>query len=153
VSRKVAQRIAARPGGHEYDPLGDGRALLRGPCRAPRQYTGYRLRPGNPGGVSCAAPAAHSEFYNTLITNCTTTILLHAQASGGQARYNWKILLSGYAPKYAYELGRLDTSMPFADLKRRSQINKRAREAGDTPDFSQRIRHDLPRPSSMPGAP
>jgi hypothetical protein len=49
---------------------------------------------------------------------------------GGQARYNWKILLSGYAPKYAYELGRLDTSMPFADLKRRSQINERAREVG-----------------------
>src|SRR5215468_12399266 len=31
------------------------------------------------------------EFYNTLTTNCTTTILFHARASGGIARYNWKI--------------------------------------------------------------
>jgi len=75
------------------------------------------------------------EFYNTLTTNCTTTILFHAQASGGIARYNWKILLSGYAPAYAYEIGRLDTSLPFADLKRLSHINARAQASGDAPDF------------------
>jgi hypothetical protein len=37
------------------------------------------------------------------------------------ARYNWKVLFSGYAPAYAYEIGRLDTRLPFADLKRLSQ--------------------------------
>ena len=86
------------------------------------------------------------EFYNTLTTNCTTAILFHARASGGIARYNWKILLTGYAPDYAYEIGRLDTSMPFADLKRLSHINARAQAAGDAPDFSQRIRAGLPMP-------
>jgi hypothetical protein len=86
-------------------------------------------------------------FYNTLTTNCTTNILLHARASGGIARYNWKILLSGYAPAYAYEVGRLDTSLPFAELKQRSHINARAQAAGDAPDFSQRIRAGLPRPA------
>src|SRR5262249_41609784 len=50
----------------------------------------------------------HPEFYNTLTTNCTTTILFHARASGSIARYNWKVLLSGYAPPSAYEIGRLD---------------------------------------------
>jgi hypothetical protein len=85
-------------------------------------------------------------FYNTLTTNCTTNILLHARASGGIARYNWKILLSGYAPAYAYEIGRLDTSLPFAELKQHSHINARAQAAGDAPDFSQRIRTGLPRP-------
>jgi hypothetical protein len=112
---------------------------LRGtPERAQRLFLDYVQ--------SINALAAHPEFYNTLTTNCTTTILVHARASGGQARYNWKLLLSGYAPEYAYESGRLDTSLPFADLKRRSQINERAREAGDAPDFSQRIRQGLPRP-------
>jgi hypothetical protein len=88
----------------------------------------------------------HPAFYNTLTTNCTTNILFHARASGGIARYNWKILLSGYAPAYAYEMGRLDTSVAFADLKQLSHINARAQAAGDAPDFSQRLRAGLPRP-------
>jgi hypothetical protein len=87
------------------------------------------------------------EFYNSLTTNCTTNILFHARASGGTARYNWKVLLSGYAPAYMYEIGRLDTSLPFAELKQRSHINARAQAAADAPDFSQRIRAGLPIPA------
>jgi hypothetical protein len=85
-------------------------------------------------------------FYNTLTTNCTTAILYHSRASGGVAHYNWKVLLSGYAPAYAYEIGRLDTRLTFAELKRLSHINARAQAAGDAPDFSQRIRAGLPMP-------
>jgi Domain of unknown function (DUF4105) len=119
---------------------------LRGtPERAQRLFLDYVRR--------INALAAHPEFYNTLTTNCTTTILVHAQASGGQAHYNWKILLSGYAPEYAYEMGRLDTRLSFADLKCHSHINERARDAGDTPDFSQRIRQGLPRPPLTPAVP
>lgn len=92
------------------------------------------------------ALAANPVFYNTLTTNCTTAILFHARAAGGQARYNWKILLSGYAPQYVYEVGRLDTRLPFTELKRLSHINARAQAAGDAPDFSQRIRAGLPIP-------
>jgi hypothetical protein len=89
---------------------------------------------------------AQPAFYNTLTTNCTTNIVLHLRASGGIARYTWKILLSGYAPAYAYEVGGLDTSLPFAELKRLSHINARAQAADEAPDFSQRIRAGLPRP-------
>ena len=89
---------------------------------------------------------AQPAFYNTLTTNCTTNVLFHARASGGIARYNWKILFSGYAPAYAYEIGRLDTSLAFAELKQRSHINAGAQAAGDAADFSQRIRAGLPRP-------
>jgi hypothetical protein len=85
-------------------------------------------------------------FYNTLTTNCTTNILFHARASGGSARYNWKILLSGYVPAYAYENGRLDTSLSFAELKQHSHINTRVQAAGEAPDFSRRLRAGLPRP-------
>ena len=62
------------------------------------------------------------------------------------ALYNWKVLFSGYAPAYAYEIGRLDTRLPFAELKRQSHINARAQAAGDAPDFSRRIRASLPMP-------
>ncbi len=90
--------------------------------------------------------ATRPAFYNTLITNCTTAILMHAQASGGVARYNWKILLSGHTPEYAYELGKLDQSLPFEELRRLSRVNDRARAANDAPDFSQRIRAGIPLP-------
>jgi hypothetical protein len=86
----------------------------------------------------------HPRFYNTLTTNCTTTILTHAAVNPGHIPYSWKVLLSGYAPEYAYERGRLDQSLPFEELKRRAHINPAARAADQVPDFSRRIRADLP---------
>ena len=74
------------------------------------------------------------EWYNTLTTNCTTNIVHHVKTAGGLARYNWKILLSGYAPQYAYELGALDTRIPFEELKRRSYINPKAHAIGSDPE-------------------
>jgi len=88
------------------------------------------------------------EFYNTLTTNCTTNVLMHTRVNPGKQHYSWKILLSGYAPLYTYELGRLDTSLPFEELKRRSHINAAAQAADQAADFSQRIRAGLPRPAA-----
>jgi len=87
------------------------------------------------------------EWYNTLTTNCTTNVVRHVRAFGGRARYTWKILLSGYAPQYAYELGALDTSIPFEELKRLSYINPKAHVIGNDPDFSRKIRAGLPMPA------
>jgi hypothetical protein len=47
-------------------------------------------------------------------------------------------------PELLYEHGRLDTSLPFAELRRRSLINARAVAAGEAEDFSRRIRQGLP---------
>ena len=82
----------------------------------------------------------HPRFYNTLTTNCTTMILAHAAVNPGSIPYSWKVLLSGYAPEYAYDMGRLDRSLPFDELKRRAHINAVAQAADKAPDFSQRIR-------------
>jgi hypothetical protein len=82
----------------------------------------------------------HAEFYNTLTTNCTSNIWLHARINPGHVPYSWKILLSGYLPEYLYENGRLDTSIPFEELQRRSIINPAAQAADKAEDFSQRIR-------------
>jgi len=87
---------------------------------------------------------AQPEFYNTLLTNCTTGILMNARVNPDHLAYSWKILVSGYAPEYVYETGRLDTSLPFRDFMRRSQINDAARAADSAPDFSRRIRAGLP---------
>jgi hypothetical protein len=86
----------------------------------------------------------HPRFYNTLTTNCTTMILAHAAVNPDHLPLSWKILLSGYTAGYAYDQGRLDRSLPFEQLKRRSHINGAAQAADKASDFSQRIRVGLP---------
>jgi hypothetical protein len=83
---------------------------------------------------------ADPEFYNTLTTNCTTNIWFHSQVNREHPRFSWKILASGYVPEYLYESGRLDNSVPFAELRQRAHINVRAQAADKAPDFSMRIR-------------
>lgn len=82
----------------------------------------------------------HPEFYNTLTTNCTTAIWHHTLVNPEHLPFSWKILASGYVPEYAYEAGRLDTSLPFSELKRRAHINARAKAADGAADFSRLIR-------------
>jgi hypothetical protein len=84
------------------------------------------------------------EFYNTVLTNCTGNIWLHARVNPGRVPYSWKILLSGHVPEYLHEHGRLDTRLPFSELERRSHVNAAARAADDAADFSRRIRAGLP---------
>ena len=80
------------------------------------------------------------EFYNTLTTNCTSNIWLHTRVNPDRVPYSWKIMASGYVPEYLYEQGRLDTRVPFAELRRLAHINELAREAGSASDYSARIR-------------
>jgi len=85
-------------------------------------------------------------YYNTLTTNCTTTILMHTRVNPESPPMSWKILLSGYVPDYLYELERIDTSKPFPELEQLSHVNARANAADQDPAFSQRIRDGLPVP-------
>jgi hypothetical protein len=84
------------------------------------------------------------EFYNTLTTNCTTTIWRNSRINPGHPPFSWKLLLSGYVPEYLYEQGRLDTSLSFPELQTRSHINARATAADDRHEFSRLIREGLP---------
>ncbi len=84
------------------------------------------------------------EFYNTVITNCTTNIVMHVRAFQERVPLSWKMLLSGYFPDLVYERGRLDQSLPFDALRRQSHINESARAAAGADDFSRRIREGLP---------
>jgi hypothetical protein len=85
-----------------------------------------------------------AEFYNTLLTNCTTTIWQNTRVNPGRLKFSWKLLASGHVPEYLYEIGALDTSLPFEELQRRSLVNARGLAAGQAADFSARIREGLP---------
>src|SRR5262249_18637359 len=88
----------------------------------------------------------HPQWYNTLTTNCTTTIWMISRVNPGHLRLSWKILLSGHVPEYLYEERKLDSSLPFAELRRRAHINALAQAADQAADFSQRIRVGLVHP-------
>ena len=110
------------------------------------------LAPEFSGDATPATPVTTSrtpEWYNTLEDNCTTGVLHRTEAYKGRGRYNWKILLPGYAAEYAYDIGMLDTSMPFADLSQRCLVNPKAEAADKAEDFSLRIREGLPLPTPM----
>lgn len=79
------------------------------------------------------------EFYHTVCNNCTTNVLHHAHAVHAGVRYNWKVLVSGYADRYAYDLGLLDASLPFEAIQEKYRIH---RAPGSTPDahYSNEIR-------------
>jgi len=89
-------------------------------------------------------------YYNTLTTNCTTSVLFHTRMNPESPPLSWKVLLSGYVPDYLYELGRRDNTKPFVELERISRVNQRSHAAGADAAFSQRIREGLPKPSVMP---
>jgi len=84
------------------------------------------------------------QWYNALTHNCTTTIRHHAQAVGAGNPFDWRILANGYIDELGYKRHQINTSIPFAELRRRSDITARARAAGDRPHFSRLVREDLP---------
>ena len=88
--------------------------------------------------------ADRPEFYHLLSNSCTINIIRYADAAGRAGRFDIRHLLNGLIDSYLYHSGRVDTTMPFDELRRRSQINEAARAADDAPDFSERIRASLP---------
>ncbi len=90
-------------------------------------------------------------FYNALTQNCTTSIRTHTQHVGGGMPFDWRIIVNGYGDQMLYERGRIDTSLPFPELRKRSNIDERAKAANHDPEFSRRIREGLPDPRSDGG--
>ena len=68
----------------------------------------------------------------------------YANAAGRVGRFDIRHLFNGLVDSYLYHSGRVDTTLPFAELRRRSLINADAQAADGSPDFSERIRRFAP---------
>lgn len=86
------------------------------------------------------------EFYNSITTNCTTTIVKMMRAVGDAVPFDWRLIVNGYLPDYAYDRGALDTRLPLSSLRELAHIDDRARKSGLSPDFSRLIRVGVPSP-------
>ncbi|RKR03390.1 uncharacterized protein DUF4105 [Kushneria sinocarnis] len=96
------------------------------------------------------ARALRSEpaFYNTLTSNCTTLVFDMLRPIVPGLPLDYRLLLSGYLPDYAYDLGGLDDSRSLETLRRLGHINARARasdiDGHAAADFSRAIRRGVP---------
>lgn len=88
--------------------------------------------------------ADRPEFYNLLSNSCTINIVRYANVAGRVGRFETDQILNGFIDRYLYRSGRIDTTLPFEELRRRSHINAAVRAADNAPDFSEQIRAALP---------
>jgi hypothetical protein len=91
--------------------------------------------------------ADRPEWYHLLTNSCTINIIRYANAAGREGRFDFRHLLNGLIDSYLYHSGRVDTTLPYEELRRRSLINDAAQAADDAADFSERIRLSLPKVS------
>ena len=73
--------------------------------------------------------ADHPEFYHLLTNSCTINIVRYANAAGRAGSFDIRHLLNGLIDSYLYHSGRIDTTLPFDELRRRSLINEAAKAA------------------------
>lgn len=87
------------------------------------------------------------EFYNTLTSNCTNNISRHINALvPGRIPFSLKVVFPGYADRLAYDLGLIDTALPYDSIRAHFRITGAAQRWSDAPDFSTRIREGLVAP-------
>ena len=106
------------------------------PAETQRLFGGYMAR--------ATALAERPEFYNTVTNNCTSNIVRiidRGLPRGRRLGLSWRLLFSGYADAFAYDVGRLAGEGRFIELKQQSRIVRpEAAEIGE--DFSVAIRAD-----------
>jgi hypothetical protein len=87
---------------------------------------------------------AQPEFYNTLTANCTSTIVRHVNTLvPGRVPFSYRWLLPGFADRLAYDLGLIDSDLPYDSLRSRFRVTEAAQALGDSASFSVGIRRTL----------
>jgi hypothetical protein len=90
--------------------------------------------------------ARNPRWYNTATGNCTTLVFGMVRTMRPGLPLDYRILLSGYVPDYAYDIGATDTSIPFEKLRALARIHDKAMLADVDPNFSAIIREGVPKP-------
>ena len=64
------------------------------------------------------------EFYNSLTSTCTTNIVDHInRLAEGNIPFSYRVFLPGFADELAWDLGLIDTDLPFPEARRRFRID------------------------------
>jgi hypothetical protein len=95
------------------------------------------------------------KWYHVVYANCVTTFY---RLPSTQWRWDWRVLVNGRLDDALYDDGRLDRTLPFAELRRCAYLNDIANDAPEA-GFGDHIRRELERrfqerqqPSALEGA-
>ena len=68
-------------------------------------------------------------WYHALYANCTTSFF---RLPNSRCRCDWRVLANGKLDRALYESGRLDRTLPFAELRRKAYLNEIANACSRT---------------------
>jgi hypothetical protein len=68
----------------------------------------------------------------------------YANLAGRIGDIDLRHYLNGWVDRYFYDTRLLDSTFPFAELRRRSRVNASVKAAEPVEDFSQHIRESVP---------
>jgi hypothetical protein len=88
--------------------------------------------------------AENPAWYNAFSQNCTTSIRHHVQHVMPSGLPNWRVFVNGFLDELGYEKGRLDTSLPFEELREKSRVSARSKAMPEGANYSEWIREGLP---------
>lgn len=88
--------------------------------------------------------AERPRFYHTVTGNCTTIVFSMMKQIVDGLPLDHRLLLTGHLPAYVHEVNGMMPGLTLEELQRRGRITQQARDAGDDPAFSARIRQGVP---------
>ncbi len=86
--------------------------------------------------------AVNPKWYNTLFSNCTSSIAKHVNklTPGRISQLSWQLWLTSSADELALKHGLLDTDLSIEQAREKFYINEISQTIGDVPNYSQLIR-------------
>jgi hypothetical protein len=85
--------------------------------------------------------AQEPEFYNTLVSNCTTNIVAHVNTLRDEPlTWDYRMLFPEDSDVLAKDLGLIAQGMTIEEAREKYRINERAEQYADDPEFSKKIR-------------
>jgi hypothetical protein len=92
------------------------------------------------------ALAEKPKFFNSLTSNCATTVVKLLRATGVEIPFDWRLIVNGYLPDLVYDRGALDTRVSMEELRQSGKILLRAQAVGLSDGFAKAIRAGVPTP-------
>lgn len=111
------------------------------PVETPREYMSHIFR-----SMLIRADKFNSEpeFYNTFWNNCTTSLLMHANALRKEKiSWNKYLILPSHSDEILYKEGLIKTNLSLSDARAYYTISDIAKNAPENADFSEIIRKSI----------
>jgi hypothetical protein len=88
--------------------------------------------------------ADKAEFYHLLSNSCTVNIVRYANVAGRVGEFDIRHLLNGWIDRYFFDVGLIDTTLPFEVKRQQAHITEAAKAAATASDFSEKVRAAVP---------